>query len=219
MPTFIYMMTTPEDISRERPTIAKFWQPFSLLHPRNNRAIAKVDEFESIDIEKIQKHFGIEIKAIILDIDECVAPHHGEIMPANERKILELNDEYRVIGFSNMKKTDRYAKLEEAGISIHMSHFPKPDGRGFLEACEALEVKPEETVMIGDNFITDGGANRVGIHFIKVKPIWTLEPRWKKTKRMFTLGARKWGDICSGFYDMLLRRDVMRDADFKTEDS
>jgi putative hydrolase of the HAD superfamily len=41
----------------------------------------------------------------------------------------------------------------------------KPDPRIFLAACERLGVAPEETLMVGDHPVADGGAVAAGLRF------------------------------------------------------
>ncbi len=41
----------------------------------------------------------------------------------------------------------------------------KPDPRIFLAACAKLAVAPEETLMVGDHAIADGGAQAAGLRF------------------------------------------------------
>lgn len=41
----------------------------------------------------------------------------------------------------------------------------KPDPAIFRRACEALGVRPEETLMVGDHAIADGGAVKAGLRF------------------------------------------------------
>lgn len=42
----------------------------------------------------------------------------------------------------------------------------KPDPAIFLEACRRLRTPPEETLMVGDHAIADGGAVRAGLRFL-----------------------------------------------------
>ena len=55
---------------------------------------------------------------------------------------------------------------------------PKPNRRGFKQAMEVfLGLKnPNKVCMIGDNFITDGGARLAGMYFIHIHPIKGNEP-------------------------------------------
>jgi len=46
----------------------------------------------------------------------------------------------------------------------------KPDPAIFLRACEALGTRPEETLMVGDHAVADGGATRAGLRFHLLPP-------------------------------------------------
>lgn len=207
-------MERVEDISREGLTIQKLLQPFLLLHPAHNTALTKVGDFASLNIAEINRQFWLEIKGVILDIDECVAPHHGEILPKNMDAIRQLQQQVRIVVFSNMKKTQRYAELEKLGIPIHLSRYAKPDPAGFQECCAELGLQPDEVLMIGDNFMTDGGAIRAGCHFAKVAPIATNEKWHKKLKRIPQILFRGITTAISDLYDVILKRKVLKDIDF-----
>ncbi len=207
-----------KDKSREGLTGAKFLQPFRLFHPANTHAIAKVNAFQNISIQKINELLGLDIQGIILDIDECVAPHHGEILPENIAKISEMIKEgIKLVIYSNMEATDRYNPLietvrSETGYTIKiMTNIPaKPDPEGFKACEQELVLPPEKIAMIGDNLLTDGGAIRVGMHFIKVKPIKSPET---SGKRRIQKGFRTMAEGLSNFHDRLTQRRVLTDVD------
>jgi FMN phosphatase YigB (HAD superfamily) len=47
----------------------------------------------------------------------------------------------------------------------------------FLGACEALGIAPEETLMVGDNELTDGGASDAGLHVLVLPETPPRQPR------------------------------------------
>ena len=211
-----------KDISREGFTPEKALHQIRLLRPKNNHAIAKVSSFQRINIDRINQLLGTNFKGVILDIDECVAPHHGEILTENMEAIVHMvKSKIKLVIFSNMEATNRYDPLikkvfYETGYEIKVitSRFAKPDPRGFMEAKEALALQEgEEAVMIGDNFCTDGGSIRIGIPFIKVDPIKTKEKFLKKAKRLPQTATRKFHAGVSNFYDRVGKRKVLRDRD------
>jgi len=212
----------PQDISREGLSLEKLFHFFRLFNPANNHAIAKVSAFHLIDIARINELLGTNFKGIILDFDECVAPHHGEITQENADALIEMiKSKIKVVIYSNMEKGPRYDALiqrvlEETGYEIKVitSKYSKPDQRGFNEAKTALNLEEDEdVVMIGDNFVTDGGSIHAGIPFIKVDPIKTEEPFHKKAKRVFQTGTRSMHSGISNSYDKLGGRKVIRDND------
>lgn len=207
--------STEGDKSREGLTKEKLLQPVYLLRPKNNHAIAKVQKFTQLRIADLNKTLDKDIQGLILDIDECVAPHHGEILPENVDHIVKMVQEgIKIIIFSNMKASDRYQPIIDktnGAVEVHMSSYAKPDARGFEECCEKVDLPKENVAMVGDNFITDGGAIRAGIDFVKVEPIKTEgESVANKIKRLPQLATRWFYEKLSNFYDKLLRRTVIR---------
>lgn len=161
-----------QDISREWFTAEKWLHFLRVLFSRKaTEVLDAYQRFEDIDFERLSilwKHW------IILDIDECVAPHHGDILPENLAKIKELLEWWwKIVIFSNMKKSGRYRELEGLWVQVITSKYAKPDARWFEECGEKLWLSKEEVVMIGDNYLTDGGCKNAGIDFIKIKPIVT----------------------------------------------
>jgi putative hydrolase of the HAD superfamily len=53
----------------------------------------------------------------------------------------------------------------------------KPATKVFLTACQQLQVEPEQTLMVGDNPLTDSGAVAVGIHVLLLPPPAPAGPR------------------------------------------
>ncbi len=167
-------MKIKNDISREWPTMAKITHTFNLFFANKHiDSFNFVDIFSEIDFDELR---SIWKKWIILDIDDCIAPHHGNILPENLNIIKELVAMgWQIVVHSNMKKTTRYEELEKLWIQIITSLYAKPDKRWFEECLEVLWLEADKVLMIGDNFITDGGAIEAWIDFIKVKPIQALE--------------------------------------------
>jgi putative hydrolase of the HAD superfamily len=53
----------------------------------------------------------------------------------------------------------------------------KPATKVFLAACEQLRVRPERTLMVGDNPLTDSGAVSAGMHVLLLPPPAKTGPR------------------------------------------
>jgi HAD superfamily hydrolase (TIGR01509 family) len=53
----------------------------------------------------------------------------------------------------------------------------KPAATAFLTACEQLRARPERTLMVGDNPLTDSGAVAVGMHVFLLPPPAKTGPR------------------------------------------
>ena len=84
---------------------------------------------------------------------------------------------WKIVIFSNMKKSDRYKNLEALWIEVITSKYAKPDKRWFDECIDLIWIDKWKIVMIWDNFLTDGWAIQVWIDFIKIEPILTI---WDK---------------------------------------
>lgn len=158
------------DYNREWLQVAKIIQFFRVLFQKKSTELLDyVEEFEQI---KFDEYLSQWKRAIILDIDECVAPHHGNILEKNEEIIKRLILQWwKIIVYSNMQKSDRYSLLEELWIHVVTCPYGKPDKRWFQYCLDYLWVEWEETIMIGDNYLTDGWCKQLSIDFVKVKPI------------------------------------------------
>jgi putative hydrolase of the HAD superfamily len=53
----------------------------------------------------------------------------------------------------------------------------KPAPQLFHRACDDLGVAPRETLMVGDNYLTDGGAAAAGLTALVLPPVPTGSPR------------------------------------------
>lgn len=174
------------DISREWLSLTKIVHFFrTIIEYKVNLILQKVELFSQIDFSRLREQW---IDSIILDIDDCVAPHHGAILPENMIIIQQLLLLWwKVVIFSNMKKSDRYKVLEESWAQVCTSRFAKPDPRGFDECLNILNSAPDATVMIWDNYLTDGGSVLAGIPYIRVMPIWSEK---SSTMRTLQVGFR-----------------------------
>lgn len=181
-------LETP-DISREGFTVQKWTHFLRVLFSKEaTRTLGAYNEFSDIDFVKL---WDSGKRWIILDIDECVAPHHGDILPVNLAKIMELKNAWWEIAiFSNMKKSDRYADLEKVNIPVITSRYAKPDPRWFQDCLSTMQIFANNAVMIGDNYLTDGWSISNWIDFIKVRPIAT-EDRSKKLGRNVQILVRE----------------------------
>lgn len=132
----------------------------------------KVDNVGCLNVDEIRalkQKYGV--KGVILDIDETVRHDMGEIPEVNKEWIDMIKQELKVIVVSNGvdKKVERY--LELLGIDyIGFAH--KPLKKNFIKACEKLDLKPEEILVIGDDTFSDiYGGRRNGMKTIQVKSV------------------------------------------------
>ena len=87
-----------------------------------------------------------------------------------------------IVSNNTEKRVKAFADPEEM-VFIHSAK--KPMRRSFLRACLQMNVKPEETVVVGDQIFTDVlGGNRAGLQTILVVPV-------AKSDGIFTLLNRR----------------------------
>lgn len=140
--------------------------PFS---PKSLRTYLAVKRLEDIPIDQLT--LG-GIKGILLDADGTLGPHYTRVFSESVRAHVHamVQSGLRVAIYTNAME-DRFEAFEGVGIVTGVP--PKPDPRGFEIAMkEYLQLDNPATVcMIGDNYITDGGAIDAGMRFIHVQPV------------------------------------------------
>jgi HAD superfamily hydrolase (TIGR01509 family) len=71
---------------------------------------------------------------------------------------------------SDVFATHGLAGYVDAFVHSFQVGAEKPDPRIFLAACERLGTRPEETLMVGDHAVADGGAAAAGLRFYLLPP-------------------------------------------------
>lgn len=112
------------------------------------------------------------IRGVIFDVDNTLVPHDA---PADSQA-RELFQNLRRIGLESClasnNKEPRVKKFAQDVGTRYIYKAGKPKRRGYLEAIKKMKIKPEETIVVGDQIFTDiWGANRTGLYSILVKPI------------------------------------------------
>ena len=137
--------------------------------PAALRTYQAVQRFEDISVDRL---VADGIKGVLLDADGTLGPHHTRVFPESVRTHIEkmIAAGLRVAIFTNAME-DRFDAFE--GVAVVTDVPPKPDPRGFEIAMQRdLQLDDPATVcMIGDNYITDGGAIDAGMRFIHVRPV------------------------------------------------
>lgn len=113
------------------------------------------------------------VRGIITDLDNTLV---GARDPQATPELMEWLKTVRARGFTvvivsnnNRTRVSRFA--EPIGITS-IAAAKKPLRRAFRQALDVLGLAPEQTVVIGDQLLTDVfGANRMGMHAILVTPI------------------------------------------------
>jgi HAD superfamily phosphatase (TIGR01668 family) len=113
-------------------------------------------------------------KLVLLDVDNTLLPWREEEIDQSVHDWIaegKAHDMQFCI-LSNTKRPDRLARISEKLGVDHIRGKFKPSRQMYFQALEKYGVEPGETVMIGDQLLTDIlGANRAGIDAIWAKPI------------------------------------------------
>ncbi|MEC7641696.1 MAG: hypothetical protein VYC17_06025 [Nitrospinota bacterium] len=139
------------------------------FRPKGSRTWLAVNRFEDVPVDEILKK---GIKGILLDADGTLARNKTEHFSESVVRQVELMREkgLQVAIYTNAGE-NRFQQFP--GVEIVTGVPAKPDSRGFETAMmNFLQLDdPARVCMIGDNYITDGGAIDAGMWFIYVKPI------------------------------------------------
>lgn len=191
-----------QDFSREGITWRKILQMFRLFLPKNTRTLLRLSKFSQFNPDKIHKQTGIKIKGIILDVDGTIAHNHAKITPENIKHLKSLLVKgLKIVCYSNMQWTSRYKNMPRA-IKVLTNLPPKPSSEGFKMALQQLGVPKKNTAMLGDSYITDGGAIRSGIAFIYVKP---FKDKNKNLSEFLQNSLRNFFSHLAKFYSLFLQ--------------
>ena len=139
------------------------------------------------------------IKGVLIDADGTIGPHHTrDIDVAILVHIQKMLQQGLQVAIYTNAAEDRFQPLEKLGVKVVRNVPPKPARAGFETAMkEFLGLNdPFKICMIGDNYITDGGAIDVGMRFIYIQPITGNEPFIHAlTRYLAYLCARIYGKI------------------------
>ncbi|MCI2254466.1 YqeG family HAD IIIA-type phosphatase [Domibacillus sp. PGB-M46] len=138
------------------------------------------------------------IKAIITDLDNTlVAWDRPDATPELLiwfQKMREAGIKVLIVSNNNQKRVSTFSTPLDLPFIFEAR---KPMGRAFRKAIKLLSVRKEETVVIGDQLLTDVfGGNRSGIYTILVIPIAATDGFWtrinrKIERRLMTFFQRK----------------------------
>lgn len=113
------------------------------------------------------------INALILDVDNTLSTHHGQVLTDGLQEWLDLMREngikMTVLSNSKSKRLEPFAK--KIGLD-YISLGLKPLPFGFWRALKRLNTKRKTTAIVGDQIFTDVlGGNIVGLKTIMLTPI------------------------------------------------
>ena len=168
----LMLETTKGDkqVMRDSLTLAKtlhfFLMPF---RPNLLKTYMAVNHFTEVSVNQL-KMGGIQ--GVLIDADGTLGPHHARTFPSEVVEHINemVNNGLKVAIYTNAFE-DRFHQFKN--INVVTDVLPKPDKRGFERAMKDFLGLDDPSVvcMIGDNFLTDGGARLAGMHFIHIRPI------------------------------------------------
>ncbi|MZG54075.1 MAG: HAD-IA family hydrolase [Nitrospinae bacterium] len=182
---------------REGLTWAKISRSLALLfQPSRLTTYLAFNRFEEIPLSKLLQD---GMQGILIDADGTMGPHHTREFNTSILEHVQkmLQKGLKVAIYTNAFE-DRFQSFEKLGVKIVSDVPPKPDREGFEIAMkEFLQLQdPSKICMVGDNYITDGGAIDAGMHFIYIQPVKGNEPFVHAlTRYLAYLCARIYGKI------------------------
>ncbi len=149
----------------------------------------KLEKVTDITIDILNKY---GIKALILDVDNTLSTHHGQVLTEGLPEWLELMRQngikMTVLSNSNSKRLTPFA--QKIGLDF-ISLGLKPLPFGYLRALKRLGTNKKETAIVGDQLFTDTmGGNFVGVVTIlltPIKPESSLRFRMKRRVERFVI--------------------------------
>lgn len=149
----------------------------------------KLDKITDISVDILKKY---NITALILDVDNTLSTHHGQVLTDGLENWLENmrenNVKLTVLSNSTKKRLDPFAK--KIGLD-YISLGLKPLPFGYLRALKALGTKRKNTAIVGDQIFTDTlGGNFVGLNTVlltPIKPETSLRFRFKRRIEKFLI--------------------------------
>ncbi|MDQ0156039.1 YqeG family HAD IIIA-type phosphatase [Robertmurraya andreesenii] len=134
------------------------------------------------------------IKGIITDLDNTLVEWDR---PNATPKLIEWFDEMnkeniRITIVSNNNR-ERVAAFADPLKIPFIFQARKPLGKAFRKAVADMGLKKEETVVIGDQLLTDVlGGNRSGFQTILVVPVASTDGFWTRFNRMIERRILNW---------------------------
>jgi len=130
----------------------------------------KLKRVTDITIELLNK---FDIKALILDVDNTLSTHHGQILTDGLEDWIEKMHKggikLTVLSNSKEKRVRPFAK--KIGLN-YISLGLKPLPFGYLRAVKQLGLARKNTAIVGDQIFTDIiGGNFVGVKTVLLTPI------------------------------------------------
>ncbi|RTZ68780.1 MAG: YqeG family HAD IIIA-type phosphatase [Tenericutes bacterium] len=134
-----------------------------------------VQTFKEVNVETLKRQ---GIKLFISDLDNTLIPHFKRL-PNKEvlnfiEKVRAAGMEFAIMSNNIQSRVSLFAK--KAGVEIYRSNARKPFKRVAKNIIKTVGVKPEETIIMGDQIIMDIlVANRLKAESILVNTLVTTD--------------------------------------------
>ncbi len=119
------------------------------------------------------------IKSLFFDLDNTIIGYDENRLSDKHIKFFnELKKDFNLLIMSNSGYKRVSFALQDLDCN-YLWHSLKPTKIGFKKALKKVNTKKEETLLIGDQLMTDVfGANRFGIQTILIQPVKKKSDRW-----------------------------------------
>lgn len=142
------------------------------------------DKVYDIDLDGLKKN---GIKGFIFDIDNTLVTYAQPTATDEVKAWLKRLEDmgFKLYIVSNNDK-ERVRIFSESANLMHFGKALKPLSYFLRRACRNMGIKPEETVLVGDQLFTDiWGGNFLKMTTVLVNPISDVEGKFVKFKRKF----------------------------------
>ncbi|KKO51255.1 YqeG family HAD IIIA-type phosphatase [Paenibacillus sp. DMB20] len=145
---------------------------FEMLIPK-----LRVNTVFDINLEELYKK---GYRGIITDLDNTLV---GAKAPLATPELVEWFKKVKEIGFQliivSNNQLERVSKFATPLDIQYVHEARKPSNAPFRKAMEMMELTHEQTVVVGDQMLTDVyGGNRLGLYTILVMPIAINDEGW-----------------------------------------
>ena len=112
-----------------------------------------VDSLFDIDFKEIK---ALGINAVLFDLDSTVIPSKTGEYPIKVKELLnELKQNFVVAIISNNKNKEYVGKVQAQSSFPVIGNANKPSPKIMRDFLRSVNIRPEETVVIGDRPLTD----------------------------------------------------------------
>lgn len=143
----------------------------------------KLNRITDIDLDLLNRQ---AIKALILDVDNTLSTHHGEVLVDGLTEWLKSMQEsgIKLLVLSNSKEKRVAPFAKKIGLD-YFSLGLKPLPFGYWKSAKRMQTRLKNTAIVGDQLFTDSlGGHIAGVKTIILNPI-KPEEMWSFRLRRF----------------------------------